>query len=101
MILDQPHQLLHVSLYFEFDNLDKLFETITEREVKIIHPIIEHAWGQRGFRIYDPDDHIIEISETMEAVILRLHNQGWTIDEIKKASMMPEDFIKMTLQKRA
>ncbi|MBD3212703.1 MAG: glyoxalase [Candidatus Lokiarchaeota archaeon] len=91
----------NAELYFEFDDLDELFETISEKEVKMIHPIMEHPWGQRGFRFYDPDDHIIEISETIEAVVLRLHNQGLNINEIDKKSMVPEDVIKKTLQKRA
>jgi hypothetical protein len=33
--------------------------------VELIHPILQQAWGQRVFRFYDPDRHIVEIGEPM------------------------------------
>ena len=32
---------------------------------------LEYPWGQRDFRLYDPDKHIIEIAEDMNTVIRR------------------------------
>ncbi len=52
----------NVLLYFEEENLDALFERI-HRHVKLIHPIQTQDWGQRVFRFYDPDGHVIEIGE--------------------------------------
>jgi hypothetical protein len=36
----------------------------------------ELPWGQRGFRVYDPDGHIIDISETHGALVRRLAAEG-------------------------
>jgi catechol 2,3-dioxygenase-like lactoylglutathione lyase family enzyme len=89
----------NAEIYFECENLDDLFNRLKEK-IKVIHPIREHPWGQRAFRIYDPDNHIIEFAESMESVILRLHLNGLNLEEISKKSMMPIEFIRMTLGKR-
>jgi predicted enzyme related to lactoylglutathione lyase len=86
-------------IYFEYSNLDKLYEKVTKTNVKIIHPIIEHPWGQRAFRIYDPDNHIIEFGESMQDVIVRLYSSGLSIEEITKKSLMPIEFVNMVLKK--
>ena len=54
-----------VLLYFEEENLDALFERIVSR-IELIHPIETQDWGQRVFRFYDPDGHVIEIGEPQE-----------------------------------
>jgi hypothetical protein len=68
--------------------------------VAVIHPVHEHPWGQRAFRVYDPDKHIVEFAEPMSAVVLRLHNKGLSVAEIAEKSMMPPEFIKVTLQNK-
>lgn len=47
-------------IYFEAADLEKEFQRMVEEGVRIIHGIVELPW-QKIFRIYDPDDHIIEI----------------------------------------
>lgn len=49
-------------LYFEDDDLDAAFARIAPHAA-IIHPIETQHWGQRVFRFYDPDRHIVEIGE--------------------------------------
>ncbi|NLL78773.1 MAG: hypothetical protein GX234_03015 [Clostridiales bacterium] len=34
--------------------------------VQYVNRCMEHDWGQRVIRIYDPDKHIIEIGEALE-----------------------------------
>ncbi len=87
-------------VYFETENLFSLYERLLKEKVKIIHSIREHPWGQRAFRAYDPDSHIIEFGESMESVVKRLNSEGLEIEEISKKSMMPIEFIKMVLFKQ-
>jgi predicted enzyme related to lactoylglutathione lyase len=62
------HKLLHtgkqgcsnVDIYFETEDIEEEYNRLVQKEVKIIHGIIELPW-QKIFRIYDPDNHIIEI----------------------------------------
>lgn len=49
-------------LYFEHDDIDALFSEVLGN-VELIHPIVMQACGQRVFRFYDPDGHVIEIGE--------------------------------------
>ena len=83
-------------IYFETEDLDDLYKRLAE-EGRVIHSIRTHPWGQRAFRVYDPDDHIIEFAESMESVVLRLHNEGFSLEEIANKSMMPMEFISMAL----
>jgi hypothetical protein len=87
-------------VYFETEDLKNLYNRLVNEKVEIIHSVIEHSWGQRGFRVRDPDGHIVEVSESMESVVRRLNNQGLSLEEITKKSMMPMDFIKMALEKQ-
>lgn len=89
----------NVEIYFETENLDELYKRLVE-EIRVIHSIQEHPWGQRAFRIYDPDNHILEFAESMESVVLRLNMQGLSLEEIAKKSMMPMEFIRITLKKQ-
>ncbi|MFZ5501107.1 MAG: glyoxalase, partial [Candidatus Micrarchaeota archaeon] len=49
--------------------------------------------GQRVMRFYDPDGHVIEVGEAMEAVVWRFHREGMTHEEISARSSMPLEFV--------
>jgi catechol 2,3-dioxygenase-like lactoylglutathione lyase family enzyme len=57
-------------LYFDSDELEKVYDRLTRAGVEFIHSIREEPWGQRVMRLYDPDGHIVEIGEPMEASAL-------------------------------
>jgi hypothetical protein len=63
-----------------------------------IHPIREQPWGKRMMRLYDPDDHIVEIGEPMEAVVWRFYQQGLSIELISKRSSMPPEFVERVIE---
>lgn len=88
----------NAEIYFEFDDLISFYEKL-KGKVRIIHPIREHPWGQRAFRVYDPDDHILEFAESMANVVLRLFEDGLSFEEISRKSMMPLEFIQMIIDK--
>ena len=80
-------------LYFEINDLDKLFAKLKSKKIKFVHEIIEQPWAQRCFRIYDPDNHIIEFGEPMTVAIERLYDQGLTHNVIVKKTLMPVEFV--------
>lgn len=51
-------------LYFETDELEAMFARMPLK-TELIHPIETQAWGQKVFRFYDPDGHIVEVGEPM------------------------------------
>lgn len=88
-------------LYFEAEEIESIYQGLNEAGVEFIHPICEQPWGQRVMRFYDPDGHVIEIGETMEAVVWRFHEQGLPIDLIMQRSSMPREFIERVIQEHA
>lgn len=74
------------------DVLHQPEETIKAYDVMYVHPLQSHKWGQRGIRVYEPDNHIIEISE-------RLALEGMSIEDISKKSMITIKMIERYLKK--
>lgn len=79
-----------LELYFESPELEEAWAKCRPFPERVIHPIIEHPWGQKGFRICDPDGFIIDISEPLPVMVKRFIMQGLTIAEIAVKSGMPE-----------
>ncbi len=57
-----PYGRGNLVLYFEDPELDAAFGRIAPH-VSLIHEIRQEPWGQRVFRFFDPDQHIVEIGE--------------------------------------
>ena len=68
-------------IYFEEDDFDKFVEKLNGCEIKYVHPVKEHSWGQRVVRIYDPDMHIIEVGENLKTVCKRFLGSGMTPEQ--------------------
>lgn len=84
----------NMELYFESYDFDSFLELLSEHsEVKLVHEARTFPWQQRGIRIYDPDDHIIEIGEAMECVGWRLFKEGKTVEEVVKITEHPVEFV--------
>ena len=86
-------------LYFETDDIDGIYHKLREAGVDLIHDIREQPWGQRVTRFYDPDNHIVEVGETMESVVLRYHDSGMSIEEISDRTSMPGEFVEIAVSK--
>ena len=82
-------------LYFETDDLDGFLRTIEEYgDVEKMHDMRTFPWLQRGIRIYDPDGHLIEVSDSMESVGHRLFSQGASIEETAEKTQHPIDLVR-------
>ena len=58
--------------------------------------VVEHGWGQRVIRFYDPDGHIIEVGEDMRSVIHRFLASGMTMQEVSlRMDASVEDLTKL------
>jgi hypothetical protein len=85
-----------VELYFEEDDFDGFTGKLDG--VKFIHPPVEHTWGQRAVRFYDPDGHIIEVGENLLVVIRRFIDSGMTVAETAVRMDVPVEYINNTLE---
>ena len=71
---DQPFEKQgnqNLLIYFETDDIEKSFDQMVQNNITIINPVKQQEWGQKVFRIYDPDNHIIEIGEAMHLDYLK------------------------------
>ena len=78
---------------FEEDDFDKFADKLKECDIEYVHPIIEHSWGQRVVRFYDPDKHIIEVGENMKVVCKRFLDSGMTPEQVAKRMDVPMKFV--------
>ena len=81
-------------LYFEEPDFDAFLERIAPMDIRYLHPVREYPWGQRAVRLFDPDGHLLEVGEPMEAVILRMLRAGMGVEETAKRSQFPIEFVK-------
>lgn len=87
-----------VELYFEEDDIDSFINKLKIfKDIIYVHPLVEHSWGQRVIRFYDPDKHIIEVGENIEMVIKRFLNSGLSIEETAIRMDVPIEYIKSSL----
>lgn len=80
-------------LYFEEDDFEQFADKLKECSIEYVHPVIEHSWGQRVVRFYDPDRHIIEVGENMKTVCKRFLDSGMTREQVAKRMDVPMRFI--------
>lgn len=90
-----PTQLANdnFEMYFETEGLDDVWEDIEARCADIIHPIREAPWGQRGFRLRDPDGYVVEVSESLKALFMRLLDMGMTPEKVAERVGVPLEMV--------
>lgn len=81
-------------VYFEEADFGGFAEKLKGLEIEYVHPVKEHAWGQRVVRFYDPDRHIIEVGEDIKAVCRRFLAGGMTVEQTAKRMDVPVEFVK-------
>jgi catechol 2,3-dioxygenase-like lactoylglutathione lyase family enzyme len=81
-------------LYFEFDNIDEIVERLMDKNIEFVHEAREQPWRQKVVRIYDPDNNIIEIGESLEYLSFRLSREGLSDLQISELVGIPVDFVK-------
>lgn len=91
------HQGHGMELYFETEQLEEVYCQLKAAEVKLVHEIQEQPWGQRVLRVFDPDQRVIEIAESMDIVIKRYLEQGMNPEQIAARTSMPIEIVRTVL----
>lgn len=79
-VLKRSHNM---ELAFETRDFDSFLEKLKQYpDIEYLGEVIEHGWGQRVVRFYDPDGHIIEVGENMKMVVERFLSAGMTMEEV-------------------
>lgn len=80
----------NMELYFETEDLDAFVDLLDAHpEVERLHEVRTFPWHQRGLHIYDPDGHLIEVSESMQSVAFREFRSGHSVEETAEIIQHP------------
>jgi len=90
-------------LYFEENNIDRFLEKLEKSSYQIeylnkCNKCIEHDWGQKVIRLYDPDKHIIEVGESLEYVARRFLKSGMTVEQVATKTQLPLSQVELMVQ---
>lgn len=85
-------------LYFEEQDFDSFLKKMEAMAIVYVHQPLEHPWGQRVVRFYDPDQHIIEVGEEIKGVVKRFLNRGMSVEEIAAYMDVPAGYVQDCLQ---
>lgn len=84
-------------LYFETEELESVYNELKARGTQFLHEIHEELWGQRTIRFFDPDNHLIEVGESMKQFVSRFYEQGLALEEVSKRTFVPVEEVKRLL----
>lgn len=85
-------------LYFEVSDIEMFCKNLQAYPIEYVHELIEHRWGQRVVRFYDPDHNIIEVAEDITIVVKRFFSGGMTEAQVAKRMDVPLDYVKECLK---
>ena len=80
--LDKPTEDIRfggndAEMYYVAEDFDAFLGVLKDHpETKLVRLPVEHRWGQRAVRLYDPDGHIIEVGESLNKVAKRFRDSG-------------------------
>ena len=96
----KPVTLAHNAgeLYFEETDMDRFLAHLSTFEISYVHPPLEHRWGQRVVRFYDPDGHIVEVGEDMTGVGKHFAAGGMTEDQVAQRMDVPVAYVREHLR---
>lgn len=76
-------------LCFETEDIDEVYNNLISHKISFLHEITEEIWGQRTIRFFDPDNHLIEIGESLHQFVLRFYKQGMTLQQVSERTHVP------------
>lgn len=83
-----------MELYFETEDFDGFIRLLDSYpQVERLHEPRMFEWLQRGIHIFDPDGHLIEISESMYSVACKQFKAGKTIEETVELVQHPIEVV--------
>ena len=86
-------------LYFEEERFDALVSHIEKLpDIRLVHGVKEHSWGQRALRFYDPDMHIIEVGEPLTCVCRRFMEAGMDAAQVAQRMDIPEAMVRRLIK---
>lgn len=88
----------NVEIAFEEHDFDGFLQKLNGHPgIERLGGVIEHDWGQRVIRFYDPDGHLIEVGEEMKMVVERFLSGGISLEEVSERMDVSVDDLRKLL----
>lgn len=84
-------------LYFEYDDVEGAERRLREAGTALLHGVREQPWAQRVLRCLDPDGHVVELGESLEATARRLRSGGLDAAGVAARMSVPEAYARELL----
>lgn len=77
-------------LFFEENDMDAFIKKLEAWDfpLEYVNRLMEHDWGQRVVRLYDPDHHMIEVGESLDYVAKRFLALGMSVEDVAWKTQM-------------
>lgn len=77
-------------LFFEENDMDAFIKKLEawDSQLEYVNRLMEHDWGQRVVRLYDPDHHMIEVGESLDYVAKRFLALGMSVEDVAWKTQM-------------
>ena len=77
-------------LFFEENDMDAFVKKLEswDSQLEYVNRLMEHDWGQRVIRLYDPDHHMIEVGESLDYVAKRFLALGMSVEDVAWKTQM-------------
>jgi len=88
-----------MELYFETEDFEAFLTLLNQHpDVERLHEPQTFPWLQRGIRIFDPDGHLIEVSENMYSVACKQFAKGHDTAETARLIQHPLEMVEEWFQ---
>ncbi len=84
----------NLEICFETDDFETIVNHLKHYDINYLHKEEEETWGQRTLRLFDPENNLIEIGETVPCFVKRFYQQGLSIEEVSQRTAVPLEMVK-------
>jgi catechol 2,3-dioxygenase-like lactoylglutathione lyase family enzyme len=88
----------NLELCFETDHLEDAVEKVLMADLRILHNLEEEEWGQYTIRFYDPEGNLVEIGESLRAMVMRMQTDGRTVNEVCEKTGLQKQLVENLLE---
>lgn len=85
----------NLEICFETENFEEIVAMLERQDINFLHRAEEESWGQKTLRLFDPENNLIEIGESIPCFVKRFYNDGMSLEEVAKRTSVPLEYVKL------
>lgn len=88
----------NLELCFETEAIEDVVEKVLLSDLRILHNLEEEAWGQYTIRFYDQEGNLLEIGESLRAMVKRMQQSGMDTKAIAQKTGLKKSMVENLLE---